>query len=224
VEATRFAGNLINNMKDNLLRFNFGQKYLVLDTETEGLNLCHTRPWQIAWIEAVGKKIVSRQERYIWWDDLKVSEEAARITGFNYEKYRSLAKSPKEILKEFLPLLKDKNTKIIGQNILGFDVYMINSWMKHAGLETDYSYVKNILDTKAIAMSIAKGVKTVDTNDLISWQYRWLNYREKGIKTSQAHLLKTNDIPHDPSKLHDALYDIEMTFQIFQKQIYDIEI
>ena len=211
-------------MNDNLLRFNFGQKYLVLDTETEGLNLRHTRPWQIAWIEAVGKKIISRQERYIWWDDLKISDEAARITGFDYSKYRSLAQSPQEILKEFLPLLKDKNTKIIGQNILGFDVYMINSWMKNAGLETDFSYVKNILDTKAIAMSIAKGVKTADKNDLISWQYRWLNYREKGIKTSQAHLLKLYDIPHDPSLLHGALYDIEMTFAIFQKQIYDIEI
>ena len=37
-------------------------------------------------------------------------------------------------------------------------------------------------------------------------------------------LLKHYNIPHDPKRLHDALYDIEMNFQIFQKQIYDIEI
>jgi hypothetical protein len=37
-------------------------------------------------------------------------------------------------------------------------------------------------------------------------------------------MLKHYNIPHDPKKLHDALYDIEMTFQIFLKQIYDIEV
>lgn len=211
-------------MKDNLLRFDFNQKYIILDTETEGLNLLKSRPWQIAWIEATGKKILRKEERYIFWPDLKISEEAARITGFNYDKYRSLAKPPEEVLEEFLPILNDESSKIIGQNILGFDVYMLNSWQRALNKKSSFNYVKRIIDTKALAMAIAKEVKTVESDDLISWQYRWLNYREKGIKTSQAHLLKHYDIPHDPSMLHDALYDIEMTFKIFQKQIYDIEI
>ena len=76
----------------------------------------------------------------------------------------------------------------------------------------------------ARAIAIGKEAKGADTDDLIAWQYRWLNYREKGIKTSQAHLLKHYDIPHDPSLLHNALVDIEMTFSIFQKQIFDLEI
>lgn len=215
-------------MKDNLLRFDFNQKYVILDTETEGLNLLKSRPWQIAWIEAAGKKIVSRQERYIYWPDLKISDDAAKITGFNYDKYRSLAKSPQEVWDEFCPNLDnhlEKNkTKIIGQNILGFDVYMLNSWRRAMGLDSCFNYVDRVLDTKALAMAIAKECRSVDSDDLICWQYRWLNHREKGIKTSQAHLLKHYEIAHDPSKLHDALYDIEMTFQIFQKQIYDIEI
>ena len=92
------------------------------------------------------------------------------------------------------------------------------------GLDSNFDYVDRILDTKALAMAIAKECRSVDCDDLICWQYRWLNHREKGIKTSQAHLLKHYNIDHDPSKLHNALVDIEMTFQIFQKQIYDIEI
>jgi DNA polymerase III epsilon subunit-like protein len=211
-------------MKDNLLRFDFKQKYVVLDTETEGLNLLKSRPWQIAWIEAVGKKITARHERFIWWPDLKVSDEAAKITGFNYEKYKRLAVKPEEVIGEFWPLLEDQENKIIGQNILGFDVYMLNSLRKSIGQEPCFRYIRRVLDTKALAMAIAKEVKTVEADDLISWQYRWLNYREKGIKTSQAHLLKHYNIDHDPATLHDALVDIEMTFQIFQKQIYDIEI
>lgn len=211
-------------MRNDLLRFNFNQKYVIVDCETESLNLLKSRPWQIAWIEASGKKILSKEERFIYWPDLNISEEAARITGFNYDKYRSLAKSPEEVLKEFLPILNNKDTKIIGQNILGFDVYMLNSWQRAIGQKANFDYVSRIIDTKALAMAIAKGIKTVESDDLISWQYRWLNHREKGIKTSQAHLLKHYEIPHDPAMLHDALYDIEMTFKIFQKQIYDIEI
>ena len=211
-------------MKDNLLRFNFSQKYIILDTETEGLNLLRSRPWQLAWIEAVGKKTVAKHERYIWWPDLKVSEEAARITGFDYQKYKREAVKPEEVIEEFWPLLENKENKIIGQNILGFDIYMLNSLRKGVGQEACFQYIRRVLDTKALAMAIAKETKSADTDDLIAWQYRWLNYREKGIKTSQAHLLKHYEIPHDPSRLHDALYDIEMTFNIFQKQIYDIEI
>ena len=32
---------------DDLLRFNFKQKYIIFDTETEGLNLINSKPWQI---------------------------------------------------------------------------------------------------------------------------------------------------------------------------------
>jgi DNA polymerase III epsilon subunit-like protein len=212
-------------MKNDLLRFNFNQKYITFDAETEGLNLLYSRPWQIAWVEAVGKKITARKELHIYWPDLKVSDEAAKITGFNYDKYRSLAISPEEAWEEFRPHLKDESVKIIGQNILGFDVYMLNSWHRAMGRGSlDFSFVDRILDTKAMAMAIAKGCKSVGEDDLICWQYRWLNYREKGIKTSQAHLLKMYEIPHDAVKLHDALYDVEMTFQIFQKQIFELEI
>jgi len=215
-------------MKENLLRFNFNQKYLVLDTETEGLNLLRSRPYQIAWLEAVGKKIVARHERYIWWPDLNMSDGAAKINKFDYEKYRDLAKPARQVWDEFCPLLdnhlSEGGTKIIGQNFLGFDAYMLNSWPRALGLNSSFNYIRNVLDTKAMAMAIAKGCKTVDEDDLIYWQYRWLNHREKNIKTTQAHLLKHYEIPHDPEKLHDALYDIEMTFQIFQKQIIDLEI
>lgn len=211
-------------MKDNLLRFDFNQKYIVCDVETEGLNLLRSRPWELAWTEAVGKKIVAKHQRFIWWPDLKVSDEAARITGFNYEKYRSLAVKPEDVIEEFWPIISNEENKIIGQNILGFDVYMLNSLRKNIGQSSDFNYISRVLDTKALAMAITKGIKTIDSDDLITWQYRWLNYREKGIKTSQAHLLKHYNIPHDPSQLHIGVYDVEMTFNIFQKQIYDIEI
>jgi DNA polymerase III epsilon subunit-like protein len=210
-------------MRSELLRFKNKQKYLIFDTETEGLNLVKSRPWQIAWIVAEGKNIISKNDRFIKWDDLKVSEGAAKITGFTEQEYERRAEDPKKVWADFSKYLFDPEYIIIGQNLLGFDVYMLNVWMKGIGMNTDYSYVDRIIDTKSIATAIFKNILP-EKNNFSSWQYKLLNHKEKGLKTSQLTLLKHYGIPHDPSKLHDALYDIEMNFQIFLKQIYDIEI
>ena len=89
---------------EELLRYNFKQRYVVFDTETEGLNLITSKPWQIAWIECEGKKVVKKHNRFIKWDNLNVSPEAARVTGFNRNHYESVAEdhlSFGKILKKF---------------------------------------------------------------------------------------------------------------------------
>lgn len=222
-----FAGNHLlnnlNNMKDNLLRFQYRQKYLILDFETEGLNLVSSRPWQAAWILAEGKNIISRNDRFLLWDDLKVSEGAAKITGFSEESYLRKAEDPRVVFDDLAKYIYDPEYLIIGQNLLGFDVYMFNIWRKAIGLPSDYSFIDRIIDTKSLATAIFKGILP-DHGNFMSWQYKLLNHKEKGLKTSQATLLKHYNIPHDPKRLHDGMYDIEMNFQIFLKQIYDIEV
>lgn len=210
-------------MKEELLRFQRNQKYLIIDTETEGLNLVRSRPWQCAWITTVGKNIVEKNDRYIKWDNLQVSEGAAKITGFSEEQYLRRAEDPKKVWRDLSKYLFDPEYIVIGQNILGFDVYMLNIWLKGIGQNSDYSYLPRVIDTKSLSTAIFKNILP-DRQNFLSWQYKLLNHKEKGLKTSQASMLKHYNIPHDPKKLHDALYDIEMTFQIFLKQIYDIEV
>jgi DNA polymerase III epsilon subunit-like protein len=210
-------------MKEELLRFNNKQKYIVLDTETEGLNLVHSRPWQCSWIVCQGKNILSKHDKFLHWDNLKVSEGAAKVTGFTYESYARKAECPKKVWDEFSRYLYNPEYIIIGQNILGFDVYMINVWRKLLGLGSDHSYLNRTIDTKSLSTAIFKNVLP-EKPYFLSWQYKLLNYREKGLKTSQGFMLKHYNIPHDPKMLHDGLYDVQMTFEIFKKQIYDIEI
>lgn len=210
-------------MKENLLRFNKKQRYLIFDTETEGLNLINSRPWQVAWILAEGDKVLEKHDLYIKWEDLNISDEAAKITGFSKQAYDRRSLDPKDVFDKFSKYLNDENNLIIGQNLLGFDIYMVNIWRKAIGLSSDYSFINRIIDTKSIATAIAKEIP-VQKDNLLSWQYRLLNHKEKGLKTSQATLLKRYDIPHDPKRLHDAMYDIEMNFRIFRKQLFDIEL
>ena len=209
---------------EDLLRFKFDQKYVIFDTETEGLNLVTSKPWQLAWIETEGKKIKKKQNRFLMWEDLNVSEDAARVTGFNYESYAQKAEDPTIIYKDFIYLISQDDVIIVGQNLLGYDIYILGVIARQLGFNIDYSFVDRIFDTKAIATALAKGNKNPDKEDFISWQLKWLNYRERGLKTNQKYLLEYYDIDFDAKKLHDALYDIEKNFEIFLKQIWELEI
>ena len=100
---------------------------------------------------------------------------------------------------------------------------MLNVWRHLMRQEVDYDYIERIIDTRALATAIAKQIP-VDNEDFISWQYRLVNYKERGLKTSQGFLLKKYNIPHDAKRLHDALYDIEMNFKIFRKQLFELDI
>ena len=210
-------------MHESLLRFDKKQRYVVFDTETEGLNLVTSRPWQVAWLLVQGDKIIDKRDFFIHWPNLNVSEGAARVTGFSYNDYAKKSMPPNVVWEKFSEDLYDKNNLIVGQNLLGFDVYMVNVWGKLMGMDADYSYVDRIIDTKSLATAIAKDMP-VEKDNFINWQYRLLNHKERGLRTSQATLLKKYNIDHDPKRLHDALYDIEMNFKIFRKQLFDLEL
>jgi len=209
---------------EDLLRFKFDQKYVIFDTETEGLNLVTSKPWQLAWIEATGKKIVKKQNRFLKWDDLNVSEDAAKVTGFDKKEYESKAEDPAVVFKEFMDLISQDDVVVVGQNILGYDLYMLGVIARNLNIVMDYSFINNCFDTKAIATALAKGNKTPDKDDFIGWQIKWLHYRERGLKTNQKFLLQHYEIDFNEAKLHDALYDIEKNFQIFQKQLWELDI
>lgn len=67
----------------DLLRYNKAQKYLVWDVETTSLNLAYALPWQISYAVFTLDKILDIQNKYIFWKDLQVSADAARITRFD---------------------------------------------------------------------------------------------------------------------------------------------
>jgi DNA polymerase III alpha subunit (gram-positive type) len=210
-------------MTSDLLRFKRDQNYIVFDAETEGLNLVYSRPWQCSWVVCRGNRIISSHDHFIAWDDLQVSPDAARVTGFDKSLYERRAEDAERVFELLFQHLYDPSFLIIGQNILGFDVYMINIWRKLIGLRSDYSFMDRVIDTKSLSTAIFKDILP-DKSNFLSWQYKMLHIRERGLKTNQAFMLKHYDIPHDPKMLHNSLYDVEMTFEIFKKQIYNIEI
>ena len=209
-----------------MLRFDKEQKYICFDFETCHLNLLDNsnKPWQLSYLIAKGSNILKEVDNHIYWPDLKLSEGAKLVTHFDERKYRSLAVDPKEVLAAFEEIIYDDQYLIIGQNLLGFDVYIHNTYRRLLGYKSDFSYVKRIVDTNCIAKAIKKNLKPQRDSDFTFWQYRLNDFREKGLKTSIKTQLKEYKIDFDENMLHNSMYDVQMNFKIFQKQLWQIEI
>lgn len=209
-------------MNDNLLRFKKNQKYLVFDTETESLSLATTRPWQLSWLIFDGKSC-RNENHYLYWKDLNISADAARITRFNYNEWKQKAVDPKQVLSTFEKYLFDENYLIVGANLFGFDIYVINTLRKLMGLKSNYSYIDRVIDIQCIQKGIYLGLKSVPENR-VAWQYQMYHYVKKGVKTSVKHLCGLYDIDFNDELAHDAVYDNTKCLEIFKKQILTIDI
>ena len=86
-------------MNEDLLRFNNKQKYLVFDFETCSLNLTSTdnKPWQLAFQVYEGNNLIESNDYYIYWEDLKLSDGARKVTGFKDSKYKKLAEPAEKV-------------------------------------------------------------------------------------------------------------------------------
>ena len=216
-------------MTDNLLRFNKNQHFLFFDVETENLSLFNcpdskNRPWETGYILSRGKEVIKEGELHPWWPDLNVGKEAAIITRFNHYDYRQKATDARKCYEQFAEMLYDPSTIIVGQNVLNFDAFLVQNWRQELGLKPDWSFIERTIDTRALAFAIQKGVKSVDRDDLFCWQMKFMNTREKGIKTSLEYLMKSNGFFYDRNSHHNGLADARMTRDIFMKQIWEVEI
>lgn len=208
---------------DNVF-FKHGQRFVFLDTETESLNLVNARPFEVSWIVADRKDTISQNDLYVYFKDLNMSADAAKITKFDSLKYKISSISPEDVYKKLSIDLFDPQNIIVGQNILNFDCYIIKNLQRITGNKVDYSYLKRTIDTKCLFIALQKGIKYNPETPFLDWQYKVGSIAEKGLKSSQQTMLTYFDIPHDKDKLHNALYDIQMLSEIFKNLLQRIEV
>jgi DNA polymerase III alpha subunit (gram-positive type) len=211
---------------EDLLRFKKNQKYLVFDFETCNLNLVSedNKPWQLAFLVYHGDKLIESNDYYIYWEDLKLSEGARKVTGFKDAKYKKLAQPAEKVIDHFEKFLYDDEYLILGHNIFGFDIYIHNIYRKLLNRKTDYSYLDRCIDTLCIAKAIHKDIQYDPDFNFLSWQFKLNSIYQRGMRLSLGACCKTYDIDFDPAKLHDALYDIQKNYEVFKKMIWSIKI
>jgi DNA polymerase III alpha subunit (gram-positive type) len=213
-------------LESKLLKNNLQEsKFLIFDYETEGLNLCFSRPWELGFNVYHGTKLVEEHQYYIKWPNLSVSEGAAKATGFNYDKVQKEGKDPKFVTDLFDKYIYNNDYKLVTTNGIGFDVYMHNVSRKLLGYKTDYSYLTRMYDNDALSRAYKKGIKVPDNpKDFLAFQYSMLCIIEKGLRTNNAAMAKEFGVNVDESRLHGANYDIEITWQNFLNLVKKMDI
>lgn len=201
--------------------------FMLLDTETESLNLRYSRPWQIAWGVCDTKgHFSSIKTRYIWFDDLHVSDDAARITRFDYNVYKAGARPAREVYEEFKVDRDNPEYKVVWQNGLHFDCYVIATLERALGIEPVWpGYLLRSIDTNALIKAQQKGwLPDVSSPEaFLAWQYRAVEWHEKGLKSNLTHAAKARGIEHDYSTTHDAESDIRLMGKVWAKVLYELE-
>jgi len=212
-------------MDEHLLRYDKNKTLVFIDCETFNLclNFCHNLPWQIAMLKVQGDKKIDEKNFYLKWQtDLKISQDAARITRYDHKKVQKEGFDPKEIFPTIKDWL-DNADYIIGHNTLGFDIYLIKEYYKHMGCNWHH-LVNKFIDTNAIARGIKYEMPYNSKDSLIEYQYKILHTRKKNVKSSLTFLGKENGIEHDYEKLHDAINDLDLNLKVWNKLKWQLEV
>lgn len=226
------------NTGEDLLRFHWKDyKFCIFDYETSDLNLMTGNlPWEIGYMTVENGKTVESHNRNMLWEDLKMSADAARITQFRWADYKARAEDPKIVLDEFEKILYDKNTVNITFNGLNFDIYLHQLWRKKLGLEPDWTFLPRSIDIIALSRAYLLGLEPPESwEDFFFWQIKLVNYlsdgrtrKEKkkdfGGSTSLKAMAKNLGVKVDDSKTHQGLYDVELTWAIFEKLLWKMEL
>lgn len=196
------------------------KRIILFDTETEGLNLRTSRPWQIAWVEMKNGKVLNKEMHYLAWDNLNVSKEAAAVTGFDKRVYDAKKEDPKKIIDKFWNLIHQPDIILAGQNIIGFDIFILNIARKCIGYLEDYSFLYKCIDTVPLSRAYLLNFHRSENETMIEFCYKLLNFKPKGrISVKLSSMLDKFGIKYKEDKLHDALVDTEMTGELFIRLI-----
>jgi hypothetical protein len=212
-------------MENELLRFDKSKKLVFIDCETLNLclNFCQNLPWQIAMLSTVGGKKVDERDFLVKWDtNLKISEDARRITRYPEELIRTTGKKFDDVFSTVRDWLECSDY-IVGHNILGFDLYLIKEMYLLKGMRASH-LVNKILDTNCLAKGIKYGIPKMPKESLVEYQYKLLHTYRKGIKTNLTSLGKDYNIEHDYENLHNAIVDLELNLKVWNKIKFQVEI
>ncbi len=212
-------------MDDHLLRFRRDLLYAFIDVETLNLNLCFglNYPWQVGMLLVRGDEILEKHDMLVKWKtDIRISKGAAEKTHYSQEKVDSLGRPPAEVFPIMERTLA-KADRVIGHNILGFDLPLLSGWYK-ANRRDIGPVVSKSLDTHLLIKALKMGRPYRQTEDILSHQFQMLYTIAKGVKTNLAAVSREANIEFNEEELHDACKDLELNLKVFSYYKYLIEI
>lgn len=191
------------------------------DFETTGVTPSD-HPIQIAMkiVELSGGKEVSVKEysNYIK-SPIPVPARATSINGITDAILREKGISPEQAAKEISELINMPQTLIIGHNIIGFDNRFMNQFLPQFGykpIDTEWCF-----DTAGHFKALLIGEKMKKGETFESYHKRALHTPKEGIKYRLPLACSYYGIKTKESLLHNAIHDVNYTFEVFKIQCQD---
>lgn len=211
-------------MTQELLRFNWEKKrWLIWDTETNGLNLRYSLPFSIAYSIYENGRLVTSKDEYVIWPNYSMPADVAAINHYNEAEVKQKGKPPKVVFDVFFKELYREDTYSVGANLLNFDIFIVNTVRNLIGYKTDYSYLARLYDTNSYAKAYRLG-RQIDSENRLAFMFKMNSIAKKGMKTSVTAMCREFDIKIDESQTHRAQYDCYLTFEVFKKLMWSLEI
>lgn len=192
------------------------------DFETEGLNLGLTRPWQLAYVETSQGKIIEEQDLYIDIHDLNINPQAAAVTGFSWDVYNKRKRPADEVVKIIEEKMIYSDNILVAHNGLGFDVYVMANLFTYVGKKLVFKdFIYRVIDTLCIARGKFHGIEVPDDpRERLEMMYKMLSRIDRSFKGKLSDIAKDYGIDFDPTKLHDAIYDVRLLDKVYQRISY----
>ena len=89
----------------------------------------------------------------------------------------------------------------------------------------DYRHLMDkMIDTNCVARGLKLGIPFKRDEQFLTYQYKMLHTKKKGVKTNLQFLGKEYDIKFNPDMLHDALNDLDLNIKVWNKIKWHIDI
>ena len=170
--------------------------HLIVDIETTGLSTLWDEPIQIAVGKGASDGSITTE---VFWinTERKIHPKAQAVHGITSDFLRIHGMTPELGAKRYNDILWENNPcVVIGYNLINFDQPMLQSWLARK-IKGNFKFSPCVA-TQDVMFMCCVHFK----------QKKWPRLLE-----SAAHL----NIEIDKSSLHDAKYDVELTWEIYKR-------
>ncbi len=208
----------------DLLKYNWrNKKFVVIDSETCGLQLFYTRPFNIGIQVYQNGNLIENHDLFIKWDDYKISPELAFKVHYDKDKIDKEGQKPKEVLDILLSYLTNQQNFFVGNNVIGYDCMIFHNYAKNLGVKLGYKWLNSLYDNNCLFKAY-KLNKKPDYDNFLAWQFSLNSWKQKGLKSNVGYVCKEFGIEYDKDSAHSAIYDCDKSYKIFMELIKKIDI
>ena len=192
--------------------------YIVLDTETSGLDVFRDKIVELSWLKVVDGEVSAHRSYVVNPGEVSIPENVTQIHGITTEMAEQ-GTPIREVLTELFMEIGD--LPIVGHNIINFDWPLITYPVMRddPAAPNPMSLMPRLIDTMALYKSTLMGVLQQHGQTHLTFARHVIDARIKGLRFNLKVACEEMGVKPGDGRLHTARYDVEQTYRLLQALI-----